>query len=74
MRDAIAKDSNKVNPKDIKSYLYGKVCFRTENYVEDTALLRSEKYDTIICLSTIKYIHLNFGDIGIKALFLKVYD
>lgn len=74
MRNAISKDDKRVNPKDIKSFLYGKVCFRTENYVEDTSLSRAEKYDTIICLSTIKYVHLNFGDIGIKALFLKVYD
>jgi 7SK snRNA methylphosphate capping enzyme len=26
-----------------------------------------------MCLSTTKWIHLNFGDIGIKRLFHKVY-
>lgn len=30
-------------------------------------------FDTIMCLSTTKWIHLNFGDIGIKRLFYKVH-
>jgi len=42
--------------------------------MEDTVLSYKEKYDVIICLSTVKYIHLNFGDLGIKTLFLKAYD
>ncbi|KAL4507978.1 hypothetical protein ABPG72_021351 [Tetrahymena utriculariae] len=45
--------------------------FRLENYVESTEL--TEKYDTICCFSTTKWIHLNFGDPGIKRLFDKVY-
>jgi 7SK snRNA methylphosphate capping enzyme len=66
------------SPKDMKSYLYGKVSFRTENYIasiqpSQDVLLKNEKFDTIMCLSTSKYIHLNFGDQGINALFLKVY-
>ena len=58
--------------KDIKNYLYGKVCFRTENYLASTNT--AEKFDAILCLSTIKYVHLNFGDVGLKALFLKAYE
>ena len=53
------------------NYLYGKVCFRTENYI--ATISTAEKFDVILCLSTIKYVHLNFGDIGLKALFLKAY-
>ncbi|EAR95353.2 bicoid-interacting protein (macronuclear) [Tetrahymena thermophila SB210] len=45
--------------------------FRLENYVESTEL--TEKFDTICCFSTTKWIHLNFGDQGIKRLFDKVY-
>jgi len=62
----------------MKSFLYGKVSFRTENYISsikpsEDILLKNEKFDTIMCLGTTKYIHLNFGDQGINALFLKVY-
>lgn len=28
----------------------------------------------ILCLSTVKWVHFNFGDTGLKALFLKVYE
>ena len=57
----------------MKSFLYGRVCFRTENYIANVTDT-SEKFDTIICLSTTKWVHLNFGDIGLKALFLKAYE
>lgn len=63
---------SKPSPKELKSYLYGRLCFKTENYI--AAPLSQEKYDTIICWSTIKYIQLNFGDVGVKTVFLKSYD
>ena len=31
-------------------------------------------YEVILCLSTVKWIHFNFGDAGVKTLFLKVYE
>jgi len=65
----------KVSAKQIKNFLYGKLCFRTENYVSSVSPLNlKEKFDTILCLSTTKWIHLNFGDVGIKTLFLKAYE
>ena len=48
------------------------VMFRQENYVSDLLSI-SEKFDTIFCMSTAKWIHLNYGDIGVKTLFYKIY-
>eukprot|EP00347_Sterkiella_histriomuscorum_P010144 403377432 len=72
--NALTKENYEPNPKEAKNYLYGKVCFRTENYIENTVISQKEKFDVVMCLSTVKYIHLTFGDIGIKTLFLKAYD
>lgn len=33
-----------------------------------------KKYDTILCLSVAKWIHLNYGDIGVKILFYNIYS
>jgi len=46
--------------------------FRIENYIQN--LDSKYKYDTIICMSTTKWIHLNFGDFGIERFFLKIYN
>ena len=57
-----------------KEFLYGRVSFRTENFVADCDPEKlSERYDTIVCLSTIKWVHLNWGDVGVKALFHKAF-
>jgi len=47
------------------------VSFISGNYLNYEG---TEKYDCITCLSTSKWIHLNWGDNGIKALFSKVYE
>ena len=70
--------NNKMSQKELKNYLYSKVAFRAENYLQSIdpskdVLLKNEKFDTILCLRTTKFIQLNFGDYGICTLFLKIY-
>ncbi|KAL2094930.1 hypothetical protein ACEWY4_009649 [Coilia grayii] len=50
--------------------------FVTGNYVlENDQLLLSqrEEYDVILCLSVTKWVHLNWGDAGLKRLFHRAY-
>ena len=59
----------------IKKTVYSKLNYRLENYIEvvDKKSVSKEQFDTILCLGTVKWIHLCFGDVGLKALFLKAY-
>nr|XP_010924565.2 probable RNA methyltransferase At5g51130 [Elaeis guineensis] len=52
--------------------LFKRVTFQKENFVERMDGC-SEKYDTIICLSVTKWIHLNWGDAGLITLFVKIW-
>jgi len=50
------------------------VAFRQENWVpQQEPFTVTEKFDVIICLSVTKWVHLNWGDKGIKNLFTKMY-
>jgi len=57
--------------EETKNNAWERLIFRQENYIADMDTI--ERYDTILCLSTIKWIHLHYGDAGVKALFYKVY-
>ena len=46
--------------------------FRRENFVETSDA--DAMYSVIMCLSTTKWIHFNWGDDGIKRLFKRAYD
>ncbi|KMZ73526.1 putative RNA methyltransferase [Zostera marina] len=50
-----------------------RVLFRRENFVEDLGC-DVEKYDTVLCLSVSKWIHLNWGDDGLITFFVKVWQ
>eukprot|EP00794_Sanderia_malayensis_P015219 gene15219-16793_t len=52
------------------------VAFKTENYVDcqwsDLDEIKPE-YDLILCLSITKWVHLNWGDDGLKKMFKKMF-
>lgn len=52
------------------------VSFKTMNYVDvdDVNTNDTQQYDLIICLAVTKYIHLNFGDVGLKSAFKKMFN
>ncbi|XP_042581060.1 7SK snRNA methylphosphate capping enzyme [Cyprinus carpio] len=52
------------------------VTFVKGNYVLESDVLvqtQREEYDVILCLSVTKWVHLNWGDAGLKRLFKRVY-
>lgn len=63
------QENREVNTEKLRSCMN----FRSENYIEDLTD-KGESFDVILCLSTIKWIHCNFGDNGLKALFLKAHS
>ncbi|XP_020084182.1 probable RNA methyltransferase At5g51130 [Ananas comosus] len=52
--------------------LFNVVSFCRQNFIESLDGC-SEKYDTILCLSVTKWIHLNWGDDGLITLFVKIW-
>lgn len=84
-----AVGGNKTNPHNSSSttvkYFGGtakqdfpqNVFFRQTNYVlKDENLLANDtqQYDLILCLSVTKWIHLNFGDAGLKSAFKRMFN
>ncbi|XP_068638690.1 probable RNA methyltransferase At5g51130 isoform X2 [Aristolochia californica] len=62
----------KVSESSVRNLFKG-VSFRKENIVENEHAC-SGQYDTILCLSVTKWIHLNWGDDGLITLFVKIWN
>ena len=61
--------------QQISSFPYN-VLFLEVNYIpENDNFLQNEQaeYDTILCLSLTKWIHLNWGDAGVKRMFKRIF-
>ncbi|CAG2108177.1 unnamed protein product [Medioppia subpectinata] len=53
------------------------VCFITGNYVsecDEPSSIQKQQFDTIVCLSLTKWVHLNWGDNGVKTLFKRIFS
>lgn len=61
-----------INGQFKKNHINSKISFQQENYVRELKTVKSS-YDTIVALSVIKWIHLNYGDIGVKIFFFNTY-
>ncbi|TVU04813.1 hypothetical protein EJB05_47948 [Eragrostis curvula] len=71
--DEMASDTSNGNTCNLKHQnIFEIVSFRCENFVESLDRC-SERYDTIMCLSVTKWIHLNWGDDGLITLFVKIW-
>ncbi|KAJ0495765.1 putative RNA methyltransferase bin3, bin3-type S-adenosyl-L-methionine binding protein [Helianthus annuus] len=55
------------------SQLFERVSFWKENFIFGSSTPRDNVYDTILCLSVSKWIHLNWGDEGLITLLSKVW-
>jgi 7SK snRNA methylphosphate capping enzyme len=69
------KDVNNIEGGDGMPVEYNRreiVKFRQENCVENDVW--DEKFEVIFCMSVVKWIHLNWGDDGVRRLFKKVHE
>lgn len=63
-----------VNNESDSSPFPENVSFRTSNYAVTEDVSDKQQYDLILCLSLTKWIHLNFGDLGLKMTFRRMFN
>ncbi|KAK1418557.1 hypothetical protein QVD17_27702 [Tagetes erecta] len=76
--DGITDSSDKMSQAESSgdspdSHLFDRVVFQKENFILGWSIPGDKVYDTILCLSVAKWIHLNWGDEGLITLFSKVW-
>lgn len=54
--------------------LLERVHFRTQNFIQKFPSDLDATYDTVLCLSVTKWVHLNWGDEGLIRLFAKIWQ
>ncbi|XP_044463518.1 probable RNA methyltransferase At5g51130 [Mangifera indica] len=67
-KEEVSKDCSTPVERD----LHDIVSFQQENFVQSQHPLQIQ-YDTIMCLSVTKWIHLNWGDDGLITLFTRIW-
>ncbi|KAG5682752.1 hypothetical protein PVAND_012085 [Polypedilum vanderplanki] len=75
-RKNLQKEKANFNLPEEQLAALNRIIFRKANYIlTDRTLIEHERpqYEAILCLSVTKWIHLNFGDDGIKFLFKRIY-
>ncbi|XP_050373934.1 probable RNA methyltransferase At5g51130 [Argentina anserina] len=68
----VTKDGSPRNCPSEEINLSDIVSFRKEDFVNSRDS-PNKQYDTILCLSVTKWIHLNWGDSGLLTLFTKIW-
>jgi 7SK snRNA methylphosphate capping enzyme len=67
-----------IDNKSLSNVLFPNNVFFVEgNYVlesDDLLNVQKQEFDCILCLSLTKWIHLNWGDIGLKRLFKRIFS
>lgn len=67
------KRTTEISGDSPATHLLDRVSFRKDNFVQGWSMPGDKVYDTILCLSVTKWVHLNWGDEGLVTLFSKVW-